>query len=637
MTGRPWATVSSIRRPPQNSSLTGNWLDDRPSIEVTRSTIAWASAPAGAIIGGDLRDGDVRGVLVDDPGSRAGHLGQRPERDPLAVRQAPAGEDRRPRRARRGEVPDEARLPDAWISHDRDEPAGGIIHGALEGALQLGPFGVASDERRFLQGGAGDVTQADHPVGGDPLGLALELQRFDDLDFDVSPHEVVGRLTDEDLVLGRGLLESRGDVDGVARRQLLVGRGIGVGHHFARVDARPIGELDAVEAQELFVELGQLLLHPVGRTDGAQRVVLVGLRDAEHGHDRVADVLLDGPAVALDLGGHDREVALLDLTHRLLVDPLRERGRALQVDEDEGRGLAHLPGRQRGRRQCRAAEPTQPESGGVFLAAVRTGDDLHAPESTGPRRDARARTMSGMAGRTGDMSLAHDALHECRLFAGLDPPILSIVAAALRPRRFRRGETIFHADDPGDALFIVTSGRVKITIPPGDGSEPAILTTIAPGGFFGELALLDGAARSATAVALVAVETQVLRRDAFDQLVDEQPALRRALFEALATEIRRLTVQFGDLHFLDLPGRLARHLLRSLPGGNGEASREAHLGGEQRLPWPYTQGELAGMIGGSRQSVNRLLADFVAQGLLRFEGDDLVIPDAARLAAAARR
>jgi CRP/FNR family cyclic AMP-dependent transcriptional regulator len=246
--------------------------------------------------------------------------------------------------------------------------------------------------------------------------------------------------------------------------------------------------------------------------------------------------------------------------------------------------------------------------------------------------------MGGMVGRTGDTSLAHDALHECRLFAGLDESILSIVAAALRPRRFRRGETIFHADDPGDALFIVTSGRVKITIPPGDGSEPAILTTIAPGGFFGELALLDGAARSATAVALVAVETQVLRRDAFDQLVDEQPALRRALFEALATEIRRLTVQFGDLHFLDLPGRLARHLLRSLPGGDDGASWEAPLGGgEQRLPWPYTQGELAGMIGGSRQSVNRLLADFVAQGLLRFEGDDLVIPDAARLAAAARR
>ena len=114
--------------------------------------------------------------------------------------------------------------------------------------------------------------------------------------------------------------------------------------------------------------------------------------------------------------------------------------------------------------------------------------------------------------------------------------------------------------------------------------------------------------------------------------------LRRALLAALATEIRRLTAQFGDLHFLDLPGRLARHLLRALPGGDDGGSWPPPLEtGEQRLPWPYTQGELAGMIGGSRQSVNRLLADFVAQGLLRFEGDDLVIPDAARLAAAARR
>jgi CRP-like cAMP-binding protein len=213
-----------------------------------------------------------------------------------------------------------------------------------------------------------------------------------------------------------------------------------------------------------------------------------------------------------------------------------------------------------------------------------------------------------------------------------------VVAAALQPRRFRRGETIFHVDDPGDALFIVASGRVKITIPPGDDSEPAILTTVGPGGFFGELALLDGAARSATAVALGAVETQVLRRDAFDQLVDRQPALRRALFAALAAEIRRLTDQFGDLHFLDLPGRLARHLLRSLPAADDLlAGARPPGGGEERLPWPYTQGELAGMIGGSRQSVNRLLADFVGQGLLRFDGDDLVIPDPARLAAAARR
>lgn len=235
---------------------------------------------------------------------------------------------------------------------------------------------------------------------------------------------------------------------------------------------------------------------------------------------------------------------------------------------------------------------------------------------------------------------AFGALRQCRLFVGLDDGSLGIVAAALRPRRFRRGETIFHAGDPGDALFVVASGQVKITIPPDDGSEPAILTTIGPGGFFGELALLDGARRSATAVALDAVTTEVLRRDAFDRLVDEQPPLRRALLAALAGEVRRLTVQVEELHFLDLPGRLARHLLRSAAGaGTGDSGDvEAELPvGEIRMPWPYTQAELAGMIGGSRQTVNRLLADFVGAGLLRFEGDELVIPDAGRLEAAARR
>jgi CRP-like cAMP-binding protein len=243
-----------------------------------------------------------------------------------------------------------------------------------------------------------------------------------------------------------------------------------------------------------------------------------------------------------------------------------------------------------------------------------------------------------MVARTTNDALGRDALRACRLFAGLDEPWLDIVVAALRPRRFRRGETIFHVHDPGDALFIVTSGHVKITIPPDDGSDPAILTTVGAGGFFGELALLDGAARSATAVALDAVETHVLHRDAFDQLVDEQPALRHALLAALAAEIRRLTAQFEDLHFLDLPGRLARHLLRALPGGDEATSGvRSFAEGEQRLPWPYTQGELAGMIGGSRQSVNRLLADFVRQDLLRFDGDELVVADAARLAEAARR
>ncbi len=237
-----------------------------------------------------------------------------------------------------------------------------------------------------------------------------------------------------------------------------------------------------------------------------------------------------------------------------------------------------------------------------------------------------------MATGSGQDPLVREALASCRLFAGLDEARLDLVVAALRARHFRRGEVIFHGGDPGDALFVVSNGSVKILVTPEDGSEPAILTVVGAGGFFGELALLDGAARSATAVAVDRVETLVLRRDAFDRLVDEDAGIRRALLGALAAEIRRLTAQVEDLHFLDLPGRLARHVLREIsPDG------EPLPAGEVRLPWPYTQGELAGMIGGSRQSVNRLLADLVGQDLLRFDGDDLVIPDPGALAAAARR
>ena len=103
---------------------------------------------------------------------------------------------------------------------------------------------------------------------------------------------------------------------------------------------------------------------------------------------------------------------------------------------------------------------------------------------------------------SGPEPVALDALRACRLFTGLDERAMELIADALRVRRFRRGEVIFHAGDPGDSLFIVAAGSVKITVTAEDGAEPAILTTIGPGGFFGELALLDGAPRSATAAAV---------------------------------------------------------------------------------------------------------------------------------------
>jgi CRP/FNR family transcriptional regulator len=228
-------------------------------------------------------------------------------------------------------------------------------------------------------------------------------------------------------------------------------------------------------------------------------------------------------------------------------------------------------------------------------------------------------------------SVGLEALRRCRLFARLDEARLAPLAASLRSRRYRSDETIFHQDDPGDALHVVAVGAVKIVLPSAEDEEPAIIATLRPGDFFGELALFDDAPRSATAIALGATETLVLRREVFLDLIDEDQSLRHALLSSLADEIRSITLHVGDLHFLDLPGRLGRRILREAE------SMVAEPDGAVRLPWPYTQAELAGMIGGSRQSVNRLLADLVTRDLIRVERDVLLIPDPAALERSIRR
>jgi CRP/FNR family transcriptional regulator, cyclic AMP receptor protein len=235
-----------------------------------------------------------------------------------------------------------------------------------------------------------------------------------------------------------------------------------------------------------------------------------------------------------------------------------------------------------------------------------------------------------------DDQLATDALRRCVLFRRVSPSDLERCTAELAHRHYRRGETIFHAGDPGEALHIVIEGAVKIELPSPSGDAPAILATIEPGGFFGELALLDGAPRSATVVAIRPTATLVLDRRRFEHLMDELPSLRSCLFASLSGELRRLTGQVEALLFLDLTGRLVTRIVDMAVAARAADGAPAS-GGPVRLAWPYTQAELAAMIGGSRESVNRLLADFVARGLIRFEPDTLVVPDARRLTQEARR
>lgn len=229
-----------------------------------------------------------------------------------------------------------------------------------------------------------------------------------------------------------------------------------------------------------------------------------------------------------------------------------------------------------------------------------------------------------------DESFAVEALARCPLFEHADDGVLRSIANGLRRRRFRRNEVIFHQGDPGDSLHIVGSGAVKIVLPSAEGEE-AIIATLREGDFFGELSLLDGAPRSATATAVEPSETLVLPRPAFMQLLDGDSGLRNALLAGLTRELRRLTGHVEELHFLDLAGRLAMRLTRLAREAQPEAT------GEVRLDWPFTQSDLAAMIGGTRQSVNRLLSGLVDDGLVRIERDSLIVTDVDELARRAER
>ena len=228
-----------------------------------------------------------------------------------------------------------------------------------------------------------------------------------------------------------------------------------------------------------------------------------------------------------------------------------------------------------------------------------------------------------------DQQLIVTSLRDSCLFERADEDALAAIARHLRRRRFRRGETIFHQGDPGDAVHIVSSGAVKIVLPSLEGEE-AIIATLRRGDFFGELALLDGAPRSATAIALEATETWTLPRAAFLTMLDQDKALRESLLAGLAREIRRVTTHVEELHFLDLAGRLSARLARLARDADPEAN-------EVRLDWPYTQSDLASMIGGTRQSVNKLLSGLVERELVIVEKDTIVIPDVAALELEAER
>ena len=200
-----------------------------------------------------------------------------------------------------------------------------------------------------------------------------------------------------------------------------------------------------------------------------------------------------------------------------------------------------------------------------------------------------------------------DFLTTVPLFAGIDPAELAQLADVTREKQYPKGSVIVFEDDPGDALFVVREGRVKVVLVSEDGRE-VILGVLGVGEHFGELSLIDEQPRSAHVIAMEDSTLFVLRREDFKRRVEVTPQLAWSLLVELSRRLRRADGKIGGLVLLDVPGRIARLLL--------DASADA---GTDTIEKPLTHQTIAQMIGASRETVSRAMKEFQEEGLIRVE------------------
>ena len=215
-------------------------------------------------------------------------------------------------------------------------------------------------------------------------------------------------------------------------------------------------------------------------------------------------------------------------------------------------------------------------------------------------------------------------LTRVRIFANLNGKQLQSRPDKLQPRRYQRGEVIFHEDDPADRMHIIVDGRVKISIASEDGRERDI-ALFQSGDCFGEMALLDGSNRSATATAVDATETMVLFRQGFLDFLGENPELAADVNTMLVQRLRNVNQMLGDMVFLDMPTRVAKQLLAL-----AETYSEDAKPGDQ-IVVSLGQDELARLVGASRETVSRALNSYRRLGMLDTSHRRITITDLARL------
>ena len=225
--------------------------------------------------------------------------------------------------------------------------------------------------------------------------------------------------------------------------------------------------------------------------------------------------------------------------------------------------------------------------------------------------------------------MTDDVLRQSPLFSGVDDDSAAVLEDSMAASSLNRGDVLFNEGDSGNQLYVVIEGKIKLGRTSADGREN-LLAILGPGQMFGELSFFDPGPRSATATAVTDVALKSLGHDALSPVLKSHPDVALALLHQLAGRLRRTNEVVGDLVFSDVPGRVAKALL-DLAGRFGrQADDGVHVNHD------LTQEELAQLVGASRETVNKALADFAARGWMRVDSRAVTILDAERLSRRAR-
>jgi CRP-like cAMP-binding protein len=217
-----------------------------------------------------------------------------------------------------------------------------------------------------------------------------------------------------------------------------------------------------------------------------------------------------------------------------------------------------------------------------------------------------------------------EVIRRAPLFTALDDASAATLRESMTQVKVSKGQTLFKEGDAGDRLFVVVEGKLKLGTSSGDGREN-LLSILGPGDMFGELSLFDPGPRTATATAVTDARVLALANDQVIGWVTAHPQVSLQLFKRLARRLRRTNEVLADLVFADVPGRVAKAIMDLGERFGTKKDDGLHVNHE------LTQEELAQLVGASRETVNKALADFAGRGWVRLEPRAVVVLDYERL------